>query len=110
MWRNVAMALFCVMGITWLLHRTKNGKRLMVLAPYGKMSLTHYIGQSIIGAFIFYGWGLALFKTSGHTESLCMAIVFVALQIIFSHWWMKNHKRGPLEGLWNKATWIGTNK
>jgi uncharacterized protein len=110
MWRNVAMALFYVMGITWLLHRTKNGKRLMVLAPYGKMSLTHYIGQSVIGAFIFYGWGLALFKTSGHTESLCMAIVFVALQIIFSHWWMKNHKRGPLEGLWNKATWIGTNK
>ena len=110
MWRNVAMALFYVTGITWLLHRTKNGKRLMVLAPYGKMSLTHYIGQSIIGAFIFYGWGLALFKTSGHTESLCMAIVFIALQILFSHWWMKNHKRGPLEGLWNKATWIGTNK
>ena len=44
-------------------------------------------------------------------EVVCnMAGGFATWLMIFSHWWMKNHKRGPLEGIWNKATWIGTDK
>ena len=30
------------------------------LMPYGRMSLTNYVTQSIIGSFLFYHWGLHL--------------------------------------------------
>ena len=78
----------------------------MFIAPYGKMSLTNYISQSIIGTFIFYTWGLGLYEYSGHTYSLLMGISVVVLQFIFCRWWMKHHSRGPLEDVWRRATWI----
>jgi uncharacterized protein len=106
MWRNFAMLCFYVAGITWLFHSTEKGKKLMVVAPYGKMSLTNYISQSIVGSFIFYNWGLGWYDSSSHTYSLLMGITVVVAQFFFCRWWMKHHKRGPLEEIWRKATWI----
>ena len=105
-WMNLSMMLFYVSGITWLYHCTKAGKKLIVIAPYGKMSLTNYMTQSIFGAMLFYGWGFGLYQYCGHTASLLLGIAFVGLQYIFCCWWLKNHKRGPFEELWRKATWI----
>lgn len=106
MWRNFAMLCFYIAGITWLFHCTEKGKKLMAVAPYGKMSLTNYISQSIIGSFIFYNWGLGWYDSSSHTYSLLMGITVVVVQFFFCRWWMKHHKRGPLEEIWRKATWI----
>ena len=106
MWRNFAMLCFYVTGIAWVFHCTEKGKKLMFIAPYGKMSLTNYISQSIIGSFIFYSWGLGCYRYSGHTYSLLMGILVVTAQYFFCRWWMKHHKRGPLEEIWRKATWI----
>lgn len=106
MWRNFTMLCFYVAGFAWLFHCTEKGKKLMAVAPYGKMSLTNYISQSIIGSFIFYNWGLGWYDSSGHTYSLLMGAMVVVAQFFFCHWWMKHHKRGPLEEIWRKATWI----
>lgn len=106
MWRNFAMLCFYVAGISWIFNCTEKGKKLMFIASYGKMSLTNYISQSIIGCFIFYTWGLGWYKCSGHTYSLLMGVLVIVLQYIFCRWWMKRHQRGPLEELWRKATWI----
>lgn len=106
MWRNFTMLCFYVAGFAWLFHCTEKGKKLMAVAPYGKMSLTNYISQSIIGSFIFYNWGLGWYDSSGHTYSLLMGAMVVIAQFFFCRWWMKHHKRGPLEEIWRKATWI----
>lgn len=106
MWRNFAMICFYVMGITWIFYCTQFGKKLMFLAPYGKMSLTNYIGQSIIGSFMFYGWGLGWYKYFGHTYSLLLGICVVLAQYFLCRWWMQHHQRGPLEDIWRKLTWI----
>ncbi|MGN0052728.1 MAG: DUF418 domain-containing protein [Bacteroides sp.] len=106
MWRNLAMMLFIVSAVAWLFHCTERGKRLIVIAPYGKMSLTNYLGQSVIGGFVFYGWGLGLYQYSGHTMSLALGAVCVLLQFFFCRWWLAHHKRGPLEGLWRELTWL----
>lgn len=106
MWRNFSMLCFYVAGITWLFHTTVVGKKLMAIAPYGKMSLTDYISQSVIGSFLFYGWGLGLYDDLGHTYSLLLGIAVIILQYLFCRWWLKNHKRGPLEEIWRKGTWI----
>ena len=110
MWRNLAMMLIIISGIVLLFYRTRFGGSLKILAPYGKMSLTHYIGQSVVGALLFYGWGFGLYKYCGHTVSLLMGLVLVTVQCLFSHWWLRNHRRGPLEQLWSNATWLGAKK
>ncbi|MCI7780963.1 MAG: DUF418 domain-containing protein [Bacteroidales bacterium] len=106
MWRNAAMMLFIVCAVTWTYHCTAWGKRLILIAPYGKMSLTNYLGQSIIGAFIFYGWGLGLYRVSGHTMSLLIGVGCVLLQYVFCRWWLSRHARGPFEALWKRLTWM----
>lgn len=78
--------------------------------PFGKMSLTNYIAQSIIGVSLFYGFGFNLYKTTGATACLIIAVlIFIAL-LIFSTLWLKNHKQGPLVWIWKKLTWINSPK
>lgn len=110
MWKNLAMMLFYVSGITLLYHRTRARRFLAKLLPYGKMSLSNYIGQSVVGGFIFYHWGLGLYAVSGHAMSLALGVVFILLQYTFCRLWLRSHKRGPLEQLWHNATWAGARR
>lgn len=76
------------------------------LEVFGKMSLSNYVMQSIVGSFIYYGFGLGLYKYTGATMSLIIGITLFLLQITFCRLWMKSHTHGPLEGIWHKLTWI----
>ena len=107
MWKNLAMMFFIVAGVTLLYYNTSAKGWLMKIAPYGKMSLTNYLTQSIFGALLFYNWGFGLFRHCGHAADFLIAIAFIALQFVFCTWWMKHHKRGPFEQLWCTATWFG---
>ena len=95
-----------LVAATILLYYLSPLKKLLSgIIPYGRMSLTNYITQSIIGSFIFYNWGLHL--KLGHTHSLLVGIGIFAVQFVFACVWFKYHKQGPLEYIWKKATWIG---
>ena len=84
-----------------------NGYRFQrIFIPYGKMSLTNYIVQSIIGVSLFYGFGLGLYKYTGATSCLVIAIFVFIIQLSFSRWWLSSHRHGPLEWIWKKLTWI----
>lgn len=76
------------------------------IIPYGKMSLTNYIGQSIIGVFIYYHWGLNLWDSVGAAGSTVIAVGIFMLQLAFSRIWLRSHNQGPLERLWKKGTWL----
>ena len=97
----VLVALF-----VFLWQQVSGHKVLSVLVPYGKMSLTNYLSQSIIGTFIYFGYGLSLYNVLGVAASFGVGIGLFVLQLGFCHWWLKNHKQGPFEGAWRKATWI----
>lgn len=105
-WYNFFFML-CIVASFLLLYWTCGGKVQRILAPYGRMSLTDYVSQSVIGSFLYFGYGLELHKVCGTTYSLLVGIVFLALQVSFAHWWFKHFKRGPLETVWHKLTWIG---
>ena len=81
-------------------------KVLRVLCPYGKMSLTNYITQSIVGSFVYFGYGLALYNVVSTTASFGIGIVMLIAQYQFCYWWLKYHRYGPFEYLWRKGTWI----
>ena len=78
------------------------------IIPYGRMSLTNYISQSIIGCFIYLGYGFGLYDFSGATLSLFIGITIFVAQFLFSRWWLSRYKQGPLEFVWKKLTWINS--
>ena len=107
-WSNLAFMLVLVSGF-YLLYEKYAGRVLNVFSAFGKMSMSNYIMQSIIGSFIYYGFGLGLYQYTGATYSLLIGLLLAVLQGIFSKWWMKSHRQGPLESIWHKLTWIGSN-
>lgn len=101
-----AFMLMLVSGVIFAFYKTSLKARLTAIIPYGKMSLTNYISQSIIGSMLFYNWGFALHDNLGITASCMVGILIFVLQLRFCQWWMGSHRHGPLEYLWKKATWI----
>lgn len=106
-WRNLSMMTFYVGGITLLYYRTRVRVAIRHLECIGKMSLTNYLLQSIIGGFIFYNWGLGLYTVSSHGISFILGIIFCLFLHIFCRLWTNHFRRGPLEELWARATYIG---
>lgn len=107
---NAAFTGVLFSAIILLYYLTRFGHILQRLAPYGRMSLTNYLSQSLIGSFLFYNWGLGLYEHTGITVCFLMGIGMFLIQYYFSRWWMRSHRHGPLEWLWKKATWIGVSK
>jgi len=105
-WTNVSIMLILVSGLTLLFYKTKLQNILMYFSSFGKMSLSNYIIQSVIGGAIFYGWGLCLYKYTGATYGILIGLVMTIVMGIFCKWWEKRHKQGPLETIWHKATWF----
>ena len=80
------------------------------LRTYGRMSLTNYLSQSLLGMLIFMPYGLNLAPKAGMALSLILAMGIFAIQILFSNYWFKRNTKGPLEMLWHKITWINSSK
>ena len=76
------------------------------LANYGRMSLTNYVTQAVLGVIFFYGYGFAMFKYMGSTWSILYGAAFLTLQITFSKYWLKHYKYGPLEWFWRACTFL----
>lgn len=110
MWQKFAFTAILIASFV-LLFQTEAFQRLThSLRFYGKMSLTNYISQSIAGAILYFPFGLYLAPRCGYALSLVIGILFFLLQIRFCKWWLKNHKQGPLEGIWHRLTWLGSEK
>lgn len=102
---KLAFMLILVCGILFGYYcTTRLSKTLAMLIPYGKMSMTNYVTQGIIGSALFYHWGLYL--QLGRTASLGVGILIFLIQYAFCRFWVGRHNHGPLEWIWKKATWI----
>ena len=110
MWQKLAFTLVLVASFILLYQNKKFHNRVNNLCFYGRMSLTNYIAQSIIGAIIYFPFGLYLAPYCGYTVSLLIGFFTFLLQVKFCKWWLSKHKQGPLELIWHKWTWLGVNK
>lgn len=106
MWQKFAFTAVLVGSFYLLFYGTSFGAHTSALRFYGRMSLTNYIGQSIIGALIFFPFALSLAPYCGYTLSLLIGVAVCALQVAFSRWWLRSHRQGPLESLWHRLTWL----
>ena len=110
MWQKLAFTLVLVASFILLYQNKKFHNRVNNLCFYGRMSLTNYIAQSIIGAIIYFPFGLYFAPYCGYTVSLLIGFFTFLLQVKFCKWWLSKHKQGPLELIWHKWTWLGVNK
>lgn len=94
-----------IISLFVLAYTTQKGeKKLAVFAPYGRMALTNYLLQSVLGSFIYYSWGLAWVGTIPSRFSFLMALGLIVIQMALSSWWLKNFRYGPVEWLWRSLT------
>lgn len=103
---NLSSSIFIINLLLWAYYKSKNAFWKKYMMIYGRMSLTNFIGQSIICTFLFYPWGLHLGIVAGVSISVVIAVLVLMMQILFSLFWLNFHKQGPLEYLWHKLTWI----
>ena len=93
----IVSAWYAFNGVRRVLHH---------LCVFGRMSLTNYLLQSVIGCFIFCGYGLACYHHLGITYAVMVGCGMVVCQYLFARYWFSSHPRGPLEGIWRKLTWM----
>jgi uncharacterized protein len=82
---------------------------LRVFVAPGRMALTNYLMQTLIGIALFYGIGLGLVGRVPPAGLYALAAAIFAVQILFSRWWLARHEQGPMERLWRRLTYAGTN-
>lgn len=86
--------------------RALKGRVLGSLAPAGRMTLTLYIGQSLVFVPVFYGFGLGGYATIGQTQAFLIGVVAFAAQMVFAALWFRRFRYGPLEWGLRSATWL----
>ena len=99
----LACAYVCVVCLLWL--RRPGARVFRWLAAPGRMALSNYIGQSVIGIALFYGVGFGLGTSFGliHVELTALAVFL--LQIVLSTLWLRWFRFGPLEWVWRMLTY-----
>ena len=110
MWQKLAFTGVLVASFVLSYRNRRFAQAVGNLRSYGKMSLTNYISQSVIGALVYFPFGLYLAPRCGYAASLLIGILVFLLQVRCCKWWLARYKQGPLEYVWHKWTWMGTDK
>ena len=75
------------------------------LAAPGRMALSNYISQSLVGVLLFYGLGFGLGYSFGLVYVELTAFAVFVLQIVVCKWWFRHFRFGPLEWVWRMLTY-----
>lgn len=78
---------------------------LNMFAPAGRMALTNYLVQSVVGIAIFYGIGFGLYGRVSLTMLLAGSSAFCIVQAIVSWIWLRYAAYGPAEWVWRMFTY-----
>lgn len=90
--------------ILWLLARHRDSALVGRIAAAGRMTLSNYLGASLVMTAIFYGWGLGLF---GHVRPALLPLFVVgawAAMLLWSQPYATRFAMGPAEWLWRSLS------
>ena len=99
------MALGYATAVCLWYHRRPSGKLFTSLAAPGRMALSNYISQSLVGVLLFYGLGFGLGCSFGLVYVELTTFVVFVLQIVVCKWWLHHFRFGPLEWGWRMLTY-----
>ena len=99
----LCLAYASVICLRWI--KKKGNSKLKVLAPLGRMALTNYLMQTIIGITLYYSVGFGFGGNIGPVIFVPIGLAVYALQIIYSNLWFKYFNYGPMEWIWRQLTY-----
>ena len=97
---DTLFGLFYMWFIAWLWFSGKLTRVIKPLASVGKMALSNYILQSLIGMIIFNGIGFSMYQKLNLVQCFFTAIGVFIFQVILSEIWLQYFKFGPMEWCW----------
>ncbi|MFI6496339.1 DUF418 domain-containing protein [Nonomuraea typhae] len=72
-----------------------------VLEPLGRLALTNYVS----GTLVIFLTAPLIGESTPRWWVPVIAGLTVAAQIVFSRWWLRRYRYGPLEWIWRCLTW-----
>lgn len=82
------------------------------LTEIGRMALSSYVLQNVVASILCYGWGFGIAAELDSPAqkvlgTVAIYVVTVSIVSLFAHRWLRRHRRGPIEWLWNYSAGIG---
>ena len=101
----VPLAIAYASGFALLWTSDHSRRWLQLLAPMGRMALTNYLMQTVLGIVLFagvgLGWGMRVSAVG--FESIALGVYI--LEVCWSLWWLKRFRFGPMEWAWRSLTY-----
>jgi uncharacterized protein len=101
---NLALAAAWLFAFLAVCQRRWGNGLLRAFAPYGRMGLTNYVLQGVVGSFVYYNWGLGRLGEWPASQAAVAGIAFITIGLVASRVWLKHFYYGPLEWLWRSLT------
>lgn len=100
-----ATAIFYASSIILMSRKAFWQRKLRFFAAVGRLSLSNYLFQSIVGTLIFYSYGLGLYGKVSPFFGLLLVAGIYTIQVLLSKWWIARFRIGPVEWLWRSLTY-----
>jgi uncharacterized protein len=89
-----------------ILLSRKRGELTLRIAAAGRCAFSNYVGASLFGVLVFYGWGLGLYGSLSRWQAWLLAPAAWAIMLLWSKPWLDRFNYGPLEWAWRSlARW-----
>lgn len=100
MWPMLGQMVCFTAALCWLYVAGRLPRFFEALRLVGRMTLTNYMAQNLLGMLIFSGFGLGLLHRMPYWAHTALALAVFAAQIAFSRYWLTRHTMGPVERVW----------
>jgi len=69
-------------------------------AAVGRAAFTNYLGATLVGTVVFYGFGFGLYGELSRGEAWLIVPVVWVVMLLWSKWWLDRFRYGPFEWAW----------
>ncbi len=104
-WPELSQMFAIMSAICWLYISGKLKWFFKSLQMVGRMTLTNYIIQNLLGLLLFSGFGFGLLHKLPFYSYILLAVVIYILQIYSSKWWLSKYQYGPVEWIWRMLSY-----
>lgn len=84
---------------SFFIHNKFAGRFTILFSNIGRTTLSNYILQSVVCAFIFTSYGFRMFAKTTPTDNILIVLSIYLLQIGLTFLYLKKFRTGPLESL-----------
>ncbi len=110
-WDYVVLPLLqpiCALGyvalILWALHGREHGAVFRRIAATGRTAFTNYLGATLVGVLLFYGFAGGLYGQLSRGEAWLISFPVCAGMLLWAQPWLARFRYGPFEWLWRSLS------